>query len=95
MPFFAFLKEEAVEVDGAGGRLRVSCRVRKAHMRKLVTLLTEIGVLAIANYFIEEKEQLLASGCVVFLEPIPVEPNVPSHRAERRGGWVFLEGHWR
>ena len=43
-------------------------------MRKLVVLLTGIAVLALVNYFIYEKEQLLASGRVVFLELVPVDP---------------------
>ena len=43
-------------------------------MRKLVVLLTGIAVLALVNYSIYEKEQLLASGRVVFLELVPVDP---------------------
>jgi len=35
-------------------------------MRKLIILLTGIGVLAMANYSIYQKEQLLAHGRTVF-----------------------------
>ncbi len=43
-------------------------------MRKLAVLLGGLAVLALANYSIYEKEQLLAGGRVVFLELIPVDP---------------------
>ena len=43
-------------------------------MRKLIILLTGIGVLAMVNYSIYEKEQLLAHGRTVFLELAPVDP---------------------
>ncbi len=29
------------------------------------------------------------------LPPRPRSRWVPAHWAERRGGWVFVEGHWR
>ena len=43
-------------------------------MRKLGVLLGGVAVLALANYSIYEKEQLLANGRVVFLELAPVDP---------------------
>ncbi len=43
-------------------------------MRKLVVLLGGLAVLAVANYSIYEKEQVLASGRVVLLELVPVDP---------------------
>ena len=43
-------------------------------MRKIVILLTGIAVLALVNYSIYEKEQLLANGRVAFLELVPVDP---------------------
>jgi uncharacterized membrane-anchored protein len=43
-------------------------------MRKLVILLGGAAILALVNYSIYEKEQLLASGRVVFLELAPVDP---------------------
>lgn len=43
-------------------------------MRRLVILLAGIAVLALVNYSIYEKEQLLANGRLVFLELAPVDP---------------------
>jgi uncharacterized membrane-anchored protein len=43
-------------------------------MRKLIILLTGIGVLAMVNYSIYQKEQLLAHGRKVFLALAPVDP---------------------
>lgn len=43
-------------------------------MRNVVILLTGAAVLALVNYSIYEKEQLLADGRVVFLELAPVDP---------------------
>ena len=54
-------------------------------MRKLVVLLTGIVVLALVNYFIYEKEQLLTSGRVVFLELVPVDP-----RSMMQGDYMAL-----
>jgi len=43
-------------------------------MRKLIILLAGIAILAVVNYSIYKKEQLLANGRVVFLELAPVDP---------------------
>lgn len=43
-------------------------------MRKLIVLLTGIGVLGLVNYSIYRKESLLASGRVVFLDLAPRDP---------------------
>ena len=43
-------------------------------MRKRIVLLTGIAVLALTNYSIYRKEQLLANGRVVLLELAPVDP---------------------
>ena len=43
-------------------------------MRKLAVLLGGLAVLALVNYSIYRKEQLLANGRVVLLELIPVDP---------------------
>jgi uncharacterized membrane-anchored protein len=42
--------------------------------RKLVVLLTGLAILAIVNYGIYRKEQLLAHGKPIFLEIVPVDP---------------------
>lgn len=54
-------------------------------MRKLLILLTGIAVLALVNYFIYEKEQLLTRGRVVFLELVPVDP-----RSMMQGDYMAL-----
>jgi len=43
-------------------------------VRKLIILLAGIAILAVVNYSIYKKEQLLANGRVVFLELAPVDP---------------------
>lgn len=43
-------------------------------MRKLVILLAGIAVLAVVNYGIYEKEQVLANGRVILFELAPVDP---------------------
>ena len=43
-------------------------------MRKAIVLLTGIAVLALVNFSIARKEQLLANGRVVLLELAPVDP---------------------
>jgi len=43
-------------------------------MRDRVILLTGVAVLALVNYSIYEKEQLLANGRVVLLELAPIDP---------------------
>jgi uncharacterized membrane-anchored protein len=43
-------------------------------MRKRIVLVTGIAVLALVNYSIYRKEQLLADGRMVFLELAPVDP---------------------
>jgi uncharacterized membrane-anchored protein len=46
-------------------------------MRRLVILLAGIAVLALVNYSIYEKEQLLSNGRVVFLELAQFDPRSP------------------
>jgi uncharacterized membrane-anchored protein len=54
-------------------------------MRKLVVVLTGAAVLAVVNYSIYEKEQLLANGRTIFLELAPVDP-----RSMMQGDYIAL-----
>jgi uncharacterized membrane-anchored protein len=54
-------------------------------MRKLIVLLAGLAVLAVLNYSIYEKEQLLATGRTVFLELAPVDP-----RSMMQGDYMAL-----
>jgi uncharacterized membrane-anchored protein len=57
-------------------------------MRKRIVLLTGFAVLALTNYSIYRKEQLLANGRVVLLELVPVDP-----RSLMQGDYMALRFH--
>ena len=54
-------------------------------MRKLVILFAGLGVLALVNYSIFQKEQLLAKGRVVYLQLAPIDP-----RSMMQGDYMAL-----